>query len=318
MQADWPEYVRLHEPMSRHTSLKIGGPADLFAEPQNETQLCELLCLAERYAAPVTLIGGGTNLLVLEGGIEGLVIDPRGIHRQIEPLTTAPDGQVTLQVGAGVTTVALVNYCVKNALGGAHVLAGVPGSIGGAIVMNAGGHEGEIQSCVRTIRLVGTHGAFECTAQQAGFSYRASRLPQGAVVVSTVMTLAPYPEVAHFVKQHMLRRRATQPLDWPNAGSFFKNPPGDYAGRLIEGCGLKGYQVGGAQVSDLHANFLVKSKSHPATSLDFMTLIQHVRRQVFQRFGVHLELEVKVIGRMAPEERAIWDEMTLTNHHSIK
>jgi UDP-N-acetylmuramate dehydrogenase len=303
-------WVRMNEPMHRHTSLKVGGAADFYAEPNDEKELMQVLGAEET----LTIVGGGTNLLVSDNGIRGVVLNPHLINREIvrEP---HPDGGERWTVGAGVTTVALVRRAVEAGMKGAEVLAGVPGSVGGAVIMNAGGHDGEIKDTAEAVCVADRNGVRWISAAEAGFGYRRSGVGERVVVLAVRLHLQPTDKVAleAYVKDHMQRRQATQPLRWPNAGSFFKNPPGDFAGRLIEACGLKGTRIGTAEVSPVHANFFVRAlddaeERAPGVSQDFVKLIARVRHEVWQRFSVWLELEVRPVGDFPPKELALLRE----------
>jgi len=307
--------VKFNEPLSKHTSLKMGGPADVMLQPFSERALVRVLAYAKDYQIPLTVIGGGTNLLVSDAGIRGFVLDTRYISSEIKEIEQTPQ-YTRLFVGASVHTVALVRYAVAQRLMGAHVLAGIPGYVGGAIIMNAGGHEGEIKDCTLRVKIATADGLSWIDAQNVGFSYRRSGFSSLCVIVGAELKLKPCGtfDVAAYVKNHMHKRQKTQPLSWPNAGSFFKNPCGDYAGRLIEDCGLKGYTVGGAEVSMVHANFLVKSKREKnfTKSMDFFTLIKTVRERVYLKHHIWLELEVRILGEQDEQARALLEN----NHRS--
>ena len=301
------DFVKAGEPLARHCSLKVGGPAQFYAEPPSEEACVKTLQAADDV---LTILGGGTNVLIADRGISGLVLNPRKIAGDISRESDNEGERWT--VGAGVTTVALVKRAVDAGLAGAEVLAGVPGSVGGAVFMNAGGHEGEIKDTTEAVRVVTKDGARWMPAEEAGFSYRRSAFAPATVIAAVRLRLKKGDKAAlqSFVKDHMQRRQKTQPLSRPNAGSFFKNPPGAFAGKLIEACGLKGFRLGGAEVSRLHANFLVGAEEADgsrarATGQDFVKLIAHVRKQVQVRFSVWLELEVRPLGDFSPEEKAM-------------
>lgn len=303
-------WVRMNEPLHQHTTLKVGGSADWFAEPRDETELLQALGADE---LPI-ILGGGSNVLIANDGIRGVVLNPHLVNQEIlrEPQA---DGSELWTVGAGVTTVALVRRAIEAGLKGAEVLAGVPGSVGGAVFMNAGGHDGEIKDSAEAVRIADPKGARWITAQEAGFAYRRSNFPIGTVVVAVRLRLQPTDKaaLAAYVKNHMKRRQETQPLRWPNAGSFFKNPSGEFAGRLIEACGLKGFRIGSAEVSAMHANFLVRAlddgeERTKGSSEDFVNLIAHVRHKVWDRFSQWLELEVRPLGDFSKMELTMLNE----------
>lgn len=282
--------VRLHEPMSRHTSFRIGGPADAYVEPDNVEAL-QLLMVRVRKAKVPVFVMGGTNLLVRDGGIPGIVVRLVKFDR-IQELENS-----VLYAEAGVGMPRLLKFAMQRGLAGLEFAAGIPGTVGGAVVMNAGTRWGEMKDVVRKIRMVSTAGeVLEISADAAGFDYRRSRLPQG-VVVGVWLGLKPgnKARIESTVKEWLHRRKAAQPIEMPNAGCVFKNPGGEPAGRLIEAAGLKGMHMGEAQVSTKHANFIV-NRGH-ATAGDVLDLIRLVGKTVEEKSGVSLELEVKIVGR---------------------
>ena len=282
--------VRLHEPMSRHTSFRIGGPADAYVEPENVEALRVLMERARKAKIPVFVMGG-TNLLVRDGGIPGIVMRLMKLDR-IQEL----EGGV-LYAEAGVGMPRLLKYAMQRGLAGLEFAAGIPGTVGGAVFMNAGTRWGEMKDIVRKVRMVTSTGEIlELSSDEAGFDYRRSRLPHG-VVVGVWLGLKPGDKtrIETTVREWLLRRKATQPIEMPNAGCVFKNPGGESAGRLIEEVGLKGAHKGDAQVSMKHANFIV-NRGH-ATAGDVLDLIRLVGKTVEEKVGVTLELEVKIVGR---------------------
>lgn len=282
--------VRLHEPMSRHTSFRIGGPADAYVEPEDLESLQHLMARARRSKIPVFVMGG-TNLLVRDGGIPGIVVRLVRLAHIQEP----EGGVLYAEAGAGMPRV--LKYATQRGLTGLEFAAGIPGTLGGAVVMNAGTRWGEMKDVVRKVRMVTPAGELlDLTSDEAGFDYRRSRLPQG-IVVAAWLGLRPGKK-AHIestVKQWLHRRKETQPVEMPNAGCVFKNPGGEPAGRLIENLGLKGAHKGDAQVSTKHANFIVNRGR--ATAGDVLELIRMVGKTVEEKAGVTLELEVKIVGR---------------------
>jgi UDP-N-acetylmuramate dehydrogenase len=282
--------VRLHEPMSRHTSFRIGGPADAYVEPDDVEALQLLLERARKARVPVFVMGG-TNLLVRDGGIPGIVLRLMKFDR----IQESGDGVLYAEAGVGMPR--LLKFAMQRGLAGLEFAAGIPGTVGGAVVMNAGTRWGEMKDIVRKIRMVTTAGeVLALSADEAGFDYRRSRLPQG-VVVGVWLGLKPgnKARIEATVKEWLHRRKATQPIEMPNAGCVFKNPGGEPAGRLIEAAGLKGAHRGDAQVSTKHANFIVNRGR--ATAGDVVDLIRLVGKTVEEKSGVTLELEVKIVGR---------------------
>jgi UDP-N-acetylmuramate dehydrogenase len=280
------------EPLSRHTTLRIGGPADAWFEPTTIDELHEMLRACAAHGIPVTAVGGGSNLLVRDGGVRGLVVATRALRR-LERL--GPTGVI---VEAGVSTGRLLHSSTEWELGGLEFLGGVPGSVGGGMIMNAGTYLGEFKDVtveVATVRIADGEVVRRSNAE-CGFAYRHSDLPSDEIVVESTLQLKPRPraEIEKDVRGLRDRRNEREPKGFPNAGSIFKNPPGQFAGKLIEDCGLKGTRVGGAEVSPKHANWIVNVGG--ATAGDVLALVDVVRRAVQEKFGVELQMEVKVIG----------------------
>jgi UDP-N-acetylmuramate dehydrogenase len=285
------------EPMARHTTLRLGGPADLWARPSSVAALSRLLAWASARALPCTFVGGGTNLLVRDGGIPGVVINLGRLAavERPDPVGTRVDAQ------AGCSTGRLLARTIAWELGGVEFLGGVPGSVGGGLIMNAGTYLGEFTDVVTHVHSVGLDGTRKTRDHDAcGFRYRASDLPADEIVVGCTLSLHPRAraDIEGDVRALREQRREREPQGVPNNGSTFKNPPGDHAGRIIEAVGLKGTRRGGAVVSPKHANWLVVDKDHAprCTAADLLALIEHVRETVAERTGLHLELEVKVVG----------------------
>lgn len=282
----------LAEPMTKHTSFHIGGPAELMAQPQSEAELQSLLLKAAEAAVPVTLVGNGSNLLVRDKGIRGLVIKLGSMLRDIKV-----SGNV-LTFGSGVSLAQASKKAAELGLSGMEFAVGIPGSIGGAVYMNAGAYDGEMAKVVKSVRVMDAAGEVsELSAGELDFAYRHSAL-QGSdkIVTSVTVELAAGDKqaIAEKMADFSNRRITKQPLELPSAGSMFKRPPGYFAGTLIDQTGLKGYTVGGAQVSTKHAGFVVNIGG--ATAADVLQLISDVQAKVFAAHGVHLEPEVLVLG----------------------
>jgi UDP-N-acetylmuramate dehydrogenase len=294
--------LRLDEPMARHTTLRLGGPADLWARPADIPTLAELLRRCAAAAVPVHCVGGGTNLLVRDGGLRGVVLNLAKINRVHRP---DPDRAPTrVDVEAGSSTGRLLAQATAWELGGVEFLGGVPGSVGGGLIMNAGTYLGEFTNVVTEVRSLDASGRARTRSHaDCGFRYRASDLPADEIVVGASLELRPRPraEIEAEVAGLRQRRHEREPKAVPNNGSTFKNPPGDYAGRLIEAAGLKASRCGGAVVSPVHANWLVvdKSATPACTAADLLTLIERVRAEVERVHGVRLETEVKIVGEPA-------------------
>lgn len=284
--------LMVQEPMSRHTSFRIGGPADIMALPQNEGELQALLLRAAAAHTPVTLIGNGSNLLVRDKGIRGLVIKLGNMLNEVRVC----GGSITF--GSGVSLAMAAKKAASLGLSGMEFAVGIPGTIGGAVYMNAGAYDGEMAKVVTSVRVMNAAGQVkELTAGQLDFAYRHTAL-QGSGWFVTAVTVALQPGEREAIEAKMAdfsqRRISKQPLELPSAGSMFKRPPGYFAGTLIEQTGLKGYTVGGAQVSRKHAGFVVNIGG--ATAADVLQLIADVQDKVYAAHGVRLEPEVLVLG----------------------
>lgn len=282
----------LDEPMAKHTSFRIGGPADVLAQPGNEAELAELLKRAAHHAVPVTLVGNGSNLLVRDKGIRGLVIKLSNLFSSI---TVA--GNV-LTFGSGISLAMASKKAASLSLSGLEFAVGIPGTIGGAVYMNAGAYDGEMAKVVTSVQVMDRQGqSSQLKADELDFSYRHTALQNSGLIVTSV-TVSLQPGEVESIKAKMddfsQRRIAKQPLELPSAGSMFKRPVGYFAGTLIEQTGLKGYTVGGAQVSTKHAGFVVNVGG--ATAKDVLQLISDVQAQVLAAQGVQLEPEVLVLG----------------------
>jgi len=284
--------IRFDEPMRRHTTLKIGGPADAFAEPASIAGVAALARLCAGAGLPLTVVGGGSNLLVRDGGIRGVVLGT-GKLRGLELVAPA-----TIRVWAGVSTGKVLSLALKHELGGIEFLGGVPGSVGGGLIMNAGTYLGEfkdVTTWVETVRL-GDGEVIRRSNAACGFRYRHSDLPPTEVVVAAELALRPRPraEIEAEVKALRKRRAEREPKKVASNGSTFKNPPGEFAGRLIEAAGCKGWHEGDAVCSPVHANWLVNTGR--ATAAELTRLIERVRAEVARVHGIPLELEVKIFG----------------------
>lgn len=280
-------------PMSRHTSFRIGGPARRMAFPESREQLVILLGLAEECGIRPFLLGRGTNLLVSDRGLDTLVIKTAERMTSIRRLD-----DVTLEADAGVLLSRLAVYAQQAGLAGLEFAHGIPGSLGGAVCMNAGAYGGEMKQVLRSAAvLFPEEGVRTLSCEELKLSYRHSLLTERpeAVVLYAEFALTPGdPEqIRETMRTLMAKRKASQPLEWPSAGSTFKRPAGHFAGTLIDQCGLKGLTVGGAQVSEKHAGFLINRGG--ATFADMTELIRQVQQRVLDATGVQLEPEVKIV-----------------------
>ena len=285
--------VERDEPMSRHTSFRIGGPARRMAFPERGEQLVLLMGFAEDCGARPLVIGNGTNLLAPDRGLDRLVVNTSAMSR----VELGPE-PYTIQAEAGVSLARLADFACKQGLTGLEFAHGIPGTLGGAVCMNAGAYDGEMKQVVRSVTLLfPEEGVRTLSCEEMDFGYRHSLLsdrPDG-VVLSAVLRLAEgnEEETREKMRSLMARRKASQPLEYPSAGSAFKRPTGYFAGTLIESSGLKGLTVGGAQVSEKHAGFVINLGG--ATCADVTELIRKVQDRVWTEKGVRLEPEVKII-----------------------
>ena len=283
---------RKNEPMKLHTTFRIGGPADVYAEPESAEELAELISVCEGSGTPYLVIGHGSNLLVGDGGFRGTVICLGKAFGDIRV-----DGDcIEAQAGALLGTVA--NAALEHSLAGMEFASGIPGSVGGALVMNAGAYGGEIKDILESAEILETDGS-RCvvTGEELELGYRTSNiLPLGRTVLSARFRLAKGDpeEISAKMKDLNGRRKEKQPLEYPSAGSTFKRPEGYFAGKLIEDAGCKGLTVGGAQVSEKHAGFVINIGD--ATAEDVEELIRQVQKRVLDQSGVMLEPEIKMTG----------------------
>jgi len=282
--------IRQGEELRRHTSLKIGGPADIFLIPASPADLITLLKSLTEEDIPCFILGRGSNLLISDRGVRGIVI-------QVGPgFTKFNFRDDSLVTEAGVTFSRLAQAAAERELSGLEFAAGIPGTVGGAVVMNAGCGEGDISRVVKRVRTFksGT-GIKDWTVDECRFGYRTSRFCQSDEIILEV-ELKLEPDLSSVIKERMdkiiTRRKKSLPLEYPSAGSIFKNPPGDYAGRLIEAADLKGRSVGEAQISEKHANIIVNYGA--ASFSDVEQLISFAREKVKEKFSIDLELEIEI------------------------
>lgn len=280
------------EPMSRHTSFRIGGPADVLLLPRTITDLRRIVALAYEEQVPFTTIGNGSNLLVKDGGLRGIVLKVADNLSQIEFNGTrgyAQSGALLAQVSRRAAVLGLA---------GLEFACGIPGTIGGGVMMNAGAYGGEMKNVVTQVTVVDEAGDLRTlTAAECEFGYRRSILQRQPWIVADIEMELQSDEAERILAQvsyNQYLRESMQPLAYPSAGSVFKRPPGKYVGPMIQQLGLKGYRIGGAQVSEKHAGFIINGGE--AKAADVLALIQHIREQVQANFDVWLETEVRVIG----------------------
>jgi len=288
--------VHFAVPLSRFTSLRVGGPADALATPATRDEMARLLAVCQAHRLRHTVLGSGFNALVLDGGFEGVVIRTN----RWRLLEERPGGG--LRAEAGVSHSQITNFCVERGLAGLEFGCGIPGSVGGWVAMNAGIPAREVKDAILEVEVMSPTGKSlrRLPREELHFAYRALRgLAAGSVILSALFAVQiSTPERLRGEVDRLLALRSqAQPLNLPSCGSVFKNPPGDYAGRLIESLGLKGRRVGGAQISPVHANFITNLGG--ATAGDVLALIEETQQKVYDACGIRLVPEVRVMGRRA-------------------
>ena len=286
------------EPLEKHTSFKIGGPADMLALPENETQLKTLMEKAAHLDIPVTLLGGGTNLLISDKGVRGLVIATKQMKTGIS-IKRSIKGHSIITAGAGERLSAVCRFALDHGLSGLEFAAGIPGTLGGAVVMNAGTASGNMAGIIESIRILEPAGAGfkDISVKDLDFGYRNLNLRRGSVIVSADIVLGhSEPEtIKEIFDRNLKLKNSTQPVSHASAGCFFKNPAhGMPAGELIEKSGLKGMKINDAMVSEIHANFIVNTGR--AECSDVLALMDHIRKTVFEKYHINLEPEVRMKG----------------------
>jgi UDP-N-acetylmuramate dehydrogenase len=275
--------------MARHTTLAVGGPARWMFRPAGENELVRAMALIPA-DLPILPLGRGSNLLVPDTGFDGLVLDLSALAG-----LTITDRQV--QAGTGVRMGKLAQQCANHGLSGLEFMATVPGNVGGGVAMNAGAFGQQVSDTLQAIRIVDRRGqASQLPASELAMRYRHTALPAGSIVLAATFELkdGDPEDIRDSMRRMRAQRSDTQPLAWPNCGSVFKNPEGDHAARLVEAAGLKGLTVGGARISEVHANFIVNDGS--ASAADVLALIDKARQEVKARFGIDLEPEVRIVG----------------------
>ena len=295
LQERFPEVeFLLDEPMKKHTTFRIGGPADIYVEP-SISQMVPLITFLKESSVQYIVIGNGSNLLVSDDGIEGVVIS---FGKSAAEISINQDtAEITVEAGAMLSSVA--NRAADAGLTGLEFASGIPGSIGGAVYMNAGAYGGEMKDVITTVQILREDGQIETVpVDKLDLSYRHSALMNSSgIVIGATLQLAKgnKDEIKATIDDIRQKRIEKQPLNFPSAGSTFKRPEGYFAGKLIDDSGLRGYTVGGAQVSEKHCGFVVNKSD--ATASDVLTLMKNVDQIVYEKFGVHLTPEVRIIGR---------------------
>jgi UDP-N-acetylmuramate dehydrogenase len=297
---DVPGRKDFARPLASLTSIRIGGPADALVRIETVSALRCLQAVAQEHAIPLFILGGGSNLLIRDGGIRGIVVLLRGAFRAycVKPCgSEAQPARARVQVGVGYPLSRLALQLARQGWSGLEFAYGIPGTLGGAMVMNAGTHLGDMSRILVQARVLRSDGQVqELPADALGLRYRGSSYPPGAVLLGATLRLeqGEREQIEALMHASYARRQRTQPLSQPNAGSIFKNPPGTAAGRLIEALGLKGTRLGGAMISPVHANFIV-NVGH-ATAADVEALMAHIRERVRAAYHIGLEPEVHIVG----------------------
>ncbi|MGJ7910591.1 UDP-N-acetylmuramate dehydrogenase [Neobacillus sp. LXY-1] len=286
--------IKQNELLAHHTTIKIGGPADLFIEPSSVENLAKVMEVINRHKIPWRAIGRGSNLLVSDKGIEGAIIKLGAGMDSLEI------NETTITVGGGHSLVSLSTLISKRGLSGLEFASGIPGSVGGAVYMNAGAHGSDISNILTRAHVLFDDGVMEWLSnEEMAFSYRTSILQKQrpGIVVEAVFQLESGDKklIVSQMQKNKDYRKETQPWNYPCAGSIFRNPTPNYAGKLIESAGLKGFSIGGAKISEMHGNFIVNAGN--ATAGDVLALIQHVKDTIFNLYKIKMETEVEIIGR---------------------
>ena len=289
------EQIKYNEPMKNHTTFKIGGPADCYIIVKTKEELKEVLIFAKENNIPVTIVGNGSNLLVLDGGIEGIIVNIRLDNIEIKDKKE----NVEIKVDAGYKLTILGQKCMQNEIEGFEELSGIPGTIGGAIIMNAGAHGREMKDVVRSIKAFDYDGNEHVFAnEEAEFGYRTSMFKNNKYIVTEVtleLKKGTKEEIKEKMDEFAKYRKEKQPIEMPSAGSTFKRGEDFITAKLIDDAGLKGFSIGGAEVSTKHSGFVVNKGN--ATAKDVLDLVEYIKEKIEEKFHKKIELEVKIVGR---------------------
>ena len=286
------EKVLAEEPMKKHTTIRVGGPADLFVMPSSEEEVKAAAAICDEEKVPYYIVGNGSNLLVSDKGYRGVIIQ---LYKEMSRIRVE-DNVIYAQAGASLAKIA--NTALESSLTGFEFAAGIPGTIGGACVMNAGAYGGEMKDVLLEVRVMTSDGeVIVLPKEKLELGYRTSVIAkEGYIVLEAAIELRPGEQetIRTYMEELREKRTSKQPLEYPSAGSTFKRPEGFFAGKLIQDAGLRGFQVGGAQVSEKHCGFVINA--HEATAADIVSLMDQVSGRVREQFGVVLEPEVKKLG----------------------
>ncbi|WP_300410729.1 UDP-N-acetylmuramate dehydrogenase [Lagierella sp.] len=284
--------VLFDEPMKKHTTFKIGGPCDVLVKPSTEEQILNLLNRIKDKNLDYMIIGNGSNLLVSDFGINKVIIK---LHTNFSNITLKDDKIISQ---AGATLEEIANFALEHSLTGFEFASGIPGDLGGAVTMNAGAYGGEMKDVLESVRVIDRDlNVIEIPAEKMDLRYRNSRVQdEGLIVLGATIKLSKgdYNKIKEYQDELTYKRTSKQPLEYPSAGSTFKRPEGYYAGKLIDDCGLRGYRYKDAQVSEKHCGFVINAGEADCSQI--LHVIDHVRDRVFEKFGVRLEPEVRIIG----------------------
>ncbi|MBQ3422829.1 MAG: UDP-N-acetylmuramate dehydrogenase [Romboutsia sp.] len=291
--------IFIDEPMKKHTSFRVGGNADILVKPSNLNELSTIIKLLKETSTPYYIIGNGSNLLVTDKGIRGVVIKITNNFNNYY-ISSSNDKTSTLYVEAGTLLPSLSSFCTKAALSGLEFASGIPGTIGGALSMNAGAYGGEMKDIVLSVTVLDSNGdILKLTKDDMKFEYRNSIINKNNYVILScelLLNKGNYIDISTISNQHSQKRISSQPTEYPSAGSTFKRPLNDFAGRLIEECGLKGFSINNAQVSSKHAGFIINKGK--ATSKDLLDLINYVKNEVYKKHKIELKEEVRILGEI--------------------
>ncbi len=292
------DHVFSEEPMSKHITFRVGGPAEWFVKVNTIEQLKQVLALCKEQEEPYYIIGNGSDLLVSDSGVRGVIIRLTGDFEEVIPKEKVNEGICDVQVGAGVMLATLSLRVGKKGFTGLEFANGIPGTVGGAVLMNAGAYGGEIKDTIVAADVMTKDGEIRrLTKEELKLSYRHSvMMESGDIVLKAYFTLAVRPKLQIFavMESYKKARQEKQPLEYPSAGSTFKHPEGHFAGKLIQDAGLSGYSIGGAMVSTKHAGFVINAGG--ATANDIYRLIQYIKQKVKDKFQIELEPEVRFLG----------------------
>lgn len=285
--------IKENEPLANHTTIKVGGPADIFVEPDSIDHLLKTMEIVTKHKMPWRVIGRGSNLLVSDGGIEGVVIK---LGKGLDHLEV---NGTEVRAGAGYSFIVLANAMARRGLSGLEFAGGIPGSVGGAVYMNAGAHGSDVSNILQKARILFPDGTVEWLSnKEMEYSYRTSVLQKKrpGIVLEAIFELreGDRESIAAEMKKHKNYRRETQPVK-PCCGSVFRNPLPNHAGKLIQDANLKGFQIGGAQISELHGNFIINTGT--AKAEDVIQLIDHIKTTIMERSGISLHTEVEIVQR---------------------